>query len=181
MSPAKPSKRTKALIGVALLAGAGVAIDQVFLLPASASAKPSGTSAAAGPGPVPSAPPPAPPPPPRDLTALRDAIERLAGEADAVDADLFLRPGDLGDDALAAVVDDARSALPPDWPALDLSAVIVSDTGAAAVINGRALRVGARVRGAELVDIGPYHATVRYQGAVRRLELPRPSIDAGAR
>jgi len=62
---------------------------------------------------------------------------------------------------------------------LSLTAILYNASSASAVINGQVVRVGDEVAGRRVVAIGRDHVVVREGKTIRRLEVPRFTVEKG--
>ena len=169
------------MLGVCALGVAAVSVDRLFLLPASADAAPVVANAASVSEPAGEAVPTledlSPIPGPPETAGLRGAIDRLAQERgierSSIRASLF-RVSEASGPPAVDPADTANGDESVRWPDIRLSAVVLSESGAAAVLNGRVVPIGASILGAQLVDVRPDQVTMRSRGRTRTLELPRP-------
>jgi len=172
-------KRLIVMLGLCGLGVAAVTIDRLFLLPASAGAATPAAAAAEPPAELeaPRIEDLSPLPGPPESAGLRGALDRLAAsralEPASIPASLFRAPAREARPE-PPVGDEPGGTAQTPWPDIRLSAVVLSDTGAAAVLNGRVVPVGGEILGATLEDVRPSHVVLRFAGAVRRLNLPRP-------
>jgi hypothetical protein len=62
---------------------------------------------------------------------------------------------------------------------LSLTSILYNPASAVAVINGQVVRAGDDVDGRRVVSIGPDHVIVREGEIIRRLEVPRFTVENG--
>jgi hypothetical protein len=62
---------------------------------------------------------------------------------------------------------------------LSLTSILYNPASAVAVINGQVVRAGDDVDGRRVVSIGPDHVIVREGKIIRRLEVPRFTVENG--